>query len=128
MKYEWHFGIDSSSNFGIHVRCGLWATCGDKAFCVTVNESGIIALHEIKENEEIKPFIILSNVLGGRIECNAMFQAMADGLKDAGYLQKINEVERITEKALSEERKINLDYFKKLNTELIESIINKKEN
>jgi hypothetical protein len=52
-----------------------------------------------------------------------MLQAIADGLKDIGYLQKINEEDRIKEKALSEERKNEMEYFKDLNTKLICSLI-----
>jgi hypothetical protein len=120
MTYEWRFLEDTYNGLGRAKRYTLYGIQNEKEVYVTI-EDGVLKVNPLDEASECKPLFTVSNVAFSSF--SPMLQAIADGLKDMGYLQKINEEERIKEKALSEERKNEMEYFKDLNTKLICSLI-----
>ena len=57
-----------------------------------------------------------------------ILQAFAEGLKKAGFIAEIDNSQRISAEAIANERKVQLDYFKNLNSQLINNyIIQSKE-
>jgi hypothetical protein len=120
MMVEWRFLEDTYNDFGRVRKYVLYGIQNEKEFYITI-EDGVLKVNLLDEVSECKPLFTISNIAFSSF--SPMLQAIADGLKDIGYLQKINEEDRIKEKALSEERKNEMEYFKDLNTKLICSLI-----
>lgn len=84
----------------------------------------MIPFDGMKADDQPKPlFNFDMNVRENR----ALLQAMADGLYEAGYLQKIDEAKRIAASALADERSLDKMYFQNLNKEIMHKLLELKK-
>lgn len=97
----------------------------NKAYNLTIDAYGILQSDEFSEGESfsnIKPLFKLN-----KNDCADICSALTEGLKNFGYVAEVDNAQRISAEAISQERKSELDYFKELNTKLIENFMTNKK-
>ena len=115
---EWVCRVEYGPFGGFKLYLIRWY--GEKGYCHTFDNNGMAVSTEFDPLSaapisDLEPLIVVSEQFGG----HKMFQAIAEGLKEAGFVAEVDNKKRIAAQALADEREKELDYFKGLNEKLI---------
>ena len=105
---------------------GLYLSCYDdqgvrKTASLTI-EDGKLKWVERNNGEQSVPLFEISE----NIDVDVIFTALAEGLHQAGYYPEVDNRERITAQALSEERKEQVDYLRKQQEKVVDKLLEVK--
>ena len=123
---KWRFHI-SKDDYGHAMEAYLRFKTDRNTFIYYYINEGQLLAQEIgvegyKLKDKPKPFFIFDVY-----DEKQILHAISEGLKEIGIVPEVDNKERITAQAVAEEREKELEYFKDINTKLIDSIVNRQD-